>query len=359
MSTKTKFIWDDDNLLAEADGTNTTNTVYTNEPEQYGNLISSRISGSTSYHHFDAVGSTRQLSNPGGSTTDTMLYDAWGTATSRTGSTVMPFSWVGALQYYLDVELSALYVRERYVGPALARWTTIDPIGIRRIGDAVSMPYVYSRNSPIVRVDPSGLLSVFAIPQNWNMGVLKCNDQPQAQWRFRLDAAKHCDGYIIQRVKVLCSAKTCGRNPRPAGVPQSYWESWNLPDGQQEVVDTAAWAVRRPPSCGHYEQDGEVRFYCAADTGILEQNPKWQGQNEFTGAFKEFGTGVCTTIAGTLVATDIPGEGNRIWKKQPREQSKYRFFWVNFCCCAPARGQPDTRRVWAFGSPLTEPPRNQ
>ena len=84
MSTKTKFIWDDDNLLAEADGTNTTNTVYTNEPEQYGNLISSRISGSTSYHHFDAIGSTRQLSSAAGAVSETVIYDAWGTVVRRT-----------------------------------------------------------------------------------------------------------------------------------------------------------------------------------------------------------------------------------------------------------------------------------
>ena len=42
MPTTTNYIWDEDNLLAEADGTNTVNTVYTNEPEHYGNLVSSR-----------------------------------------------------------------------------------------------------------------------------------------------------------------------------------------------------------------------------------------------------------------------------------------------------------------------------
>ena len=45
MATTTNYIWDDQNLLAEADGTNTINVVYTNEPEQYGNLVSSRDFG--------------------------------------------------------------------------------------------------------------------------------------------------------------------------------------------------------------------------------------------------------------------------------------------------------------------------
>ena len=71
MPTTTNYIWDENNLLAEADGSNVVQTVYTNEPEQYGNLISSRISGTTSYHHFDALGSTRQLTNAAGTVTDT------------------------------------------------------------------------------------------------------------------------------------------------------------------------------------------------------------------------------------------------------------------------------------------------
>jgi hypothetical protein len=64
--TTTNYIWDERNHLAEADATNTINVVYTNEPQQYGNMVSSRISGTTSYHQFDALGSTRQLTNAAG-----------------------------------------------------------------------------------------------------------------------------------------------------------------------------------------------------------------------------------------------------------------------------------------------------
>jgi hypothetical protein len=39
----TNYIWDEDNLLAKADGTKTIQTVYTNEPQQYGNRVSSRV----------------------------------------------------------------------------------------------------------------------------------------------------------------------------------------------------------------------------------------------------------------------------------------------------------------------------
>ena len=56
----TKYLWDGDNILAETDGSDTVTTVYTNEPQQYGNLISQRSGTTTSYFHFDALGSTRR-----------------------------------------------------------------------------------------------------------------------------------------------------------------------------------------------------------------------------------------------------------------------------------------------------------
>src|SRR5438132_9235880 len=98
----TKYIWDDENLLAEADGNDAIQTVYTNEPQQYGNLISSRISGATSYHHFDALGSTRQLTSSSGASTDTLIYDSWGNVVNRTGTTGLFLLWVGQLGYYFD-----------------------------------------------------------------------------------------------------------------------------------------------------------------------------------------------------------------------------------------------------------------
>src|SRR5689334_15676171 len=113
MPTTTNYIWDDQNYLAETDENNVVQTVYTNEPEQYGNLISSRISGTTSYHHFDALGSTRQLTNAAGSVTDTVIYDAWGKVANRTGTSGAFLLWLGEPGYYFDPETGLAYVRER------------------------------------------------------------------------------------------------------------------------------------------------------------------------------------------------------------------------------------------------------
>jgi RHS repeat-associated protein len=156
MPTTTNYIWDDENLLAEADATNTINTVYTNEPRQYGNLASSRISGTTRYHHFDAIGSTRQLTNSAGSVTDTMIYDAWGNVVNRTGTAGIVFLWIGILQYYFDVETGQIYVRERVYAPPTGRWTAKDPLA-RFLASVAIAVYVYASNQGLLLVDPSGL----------------------------------------------------------------------------------------------------------------------------------------------------------------------------------------------------------
>jgi len=150
----TNYIWDEENLLAETDVNNVVQTVYTNEPQQYGNLISARISGTTSYHHFDAIGSTRQLTNSAGTVTDTMIHDAWGNVMTRTGTTVANLLWIGEVGYYFDSEIGQFYVRRRPYNPVIGRWMTVDAAGF--IDGPNRFSYVHS--NVITRVDPSGLL---------------------------------------------------------------------------------------------------------------------------------------------------------------------------------------------------------
>jgi RHS repeat-associated protein len=149
----TKYIWDGDNLLAEADATNTINVVYTNEPQPYGKLISTRIGNNTSYHHYDALGSTRQLTNAAGTVTDTMTYDAWGNIISRTGTTAISLLWIGELGYYSDSEIGMSQLRRRHLDPVQGRFTSEDPLE-----QASELNrYRYVQNRPTLFVDPSGM----------------------------------------------------------------------------------------------------------------------------------------------------------------------------------------------------------
>jgi RHS repeat-associated protein len=157
----TRFLWDDQNYLAETDESDEIQAVYTNEPQLYGNLISQyRKSNGVwlpSYYHFDALGSTRELTNAAQTVTDTALYDAWGNILARTGTTKNPFLYVGRLEYYYD-EASGLYqVRARDLWALIARWLAQDMLPLMRHNARM---YVYASNRPTTGVDPSGKFTI-------------------------------------------------------------------------------------------------------------------------------------------------------------------------------------------------------
>ncbi len=83
------------------------------------------------YYHFDALGSTRLLTDGTGAVTDTYSYDAWGNVTAHTGTITQPYQYVGQLGYYShyqDVNLPLLQLGVRFYDPALGRFTQVDPL---------------------------------------------------------------------------------------------------------------------------------------------------------------------------------------------------------------------------------------
>lgn len=237
MPTTTKYIWDDDNYLAEADGSDTINVVYTNEPQQYGNLISTRIASTTSYHHFDAMGSTRQSTSNVGHVADTSIFDAWGNIVFRSGTTPISMLWIGEVGYYFDSETDLFYARARVFGPVTGRWLSYDPIGFV---DGMNL-FVFAGNAPITYVDPTGLKL-----------CINCADKPESatcgvySWAATFGGGIKGPGFLIQKITSTFFVKNCktdkyifvsqkcekGKNG-PAGSteqtePQEmeYWEMW-------------------------------------------------------------------------------------------------------------------------------------
>ena len=126
----THYLWDteSDNVLTEFDDSFDTTAVYTNEPTQFGDLVSQHRDTATSWYHSDGLGSTRELTDNTETVTDTNIYDAWGNDLESTGTTEYSYRWVGAKGYYYDTELGSYYVRARTYKPTIARWTAHDPI---------------------------------------------------------------------------------------------------------------------------------------------------------------------------------------------------------------------------------------
>ncbi|MCA9177977.1 MAG: RHS repeat-associated core domain-containing protein [Planctomycetales bacterium] len=152
----TRYIWNEltDNVVVEKDDQGNV-TQYTQKPELYGKVLSQNRNGTRSYYHYDGQGSVRQLTDSSGTVTDTATYAAFGDVVAKTGTTVNPWGYKGALGYYAgESPADDLYVRARHLSPALGRWLAMDPIGY---WDGLNR-LIYVGNSPIKNVDPSGLV---------------------------------------------------------------------------------------------------------------------------------------------------------------------------------------------------------
>ena len=158
---------------------------YIREPN--GALLA-RLAGETvNYYHFDALGSTRLLTNSSGAATDTYTYDAWGTLTNHTehtGSVDQPYQFVGQLGYYThvqDVNLPLLQLGVRFYDAETGRFTQVDPQG--RWGDPRSA-YGYVFDQPLMRTDSTGrvpdIIDLGPIDRKSPLG--KCIAAAQAQY---------------------------------------------------------------------------------------------------------------------------------------------------------------------------------
>jgi YD repeat-containing protein len=175
-----KFVWDEQNYLAETDSANDTQVVYTNEPRRYGNLVSQRrlTSGvwTPHWYHFDAIGSTRELTTSGQVVSDTRLYDAWGIIVAQSGANVTPFAFSVPMSLYMDVDSPVAYLHWNYYRPSIGRLLLLQaPVG--------TFAYVFAANAP-TDTDDAVLLETSdgEVPGTFNVQITPCD--PGAVKRF-------------------------------------------------------------------------------------------------------------------------------------------------------------------------------
>ncbi len=120
----------------------------------YGAGLVSQVtaSGAAEYYDYDALGSTVGLSGSSGSYLASYAYLPFGAIQSTTGNASNPFQYVGkmgvmALGGGLD------FNRNRFYSPAIGRFISRDPLGIR----GGTNLYAYAANDPINLIDPIGL----------------------------------------------------------------------------------------------------------------------------------------------------------------------------------------------------------
>ena len=115
-------------------------------------LISRREGSAASYYVYDCGLSVRALTNEAGTVTDTLVFDAFGNETGRTGTTDNPYGFQGEEQDSTGL----YYLRARYMDPATGTFTTMDTYG-GRMSDPMSLhKYLFANSNPVMYSDPSG-----------------------------------------------------------------------------------------------------------------------------------------------------------------------------------------------------------
>ena len=115
-------------------------------------LISRHEGSAASYYIYDGGLSVRALTNEAGSVTDTLVFDAFGNETAKTGSTDNSYGFQGEEKD----ETGLYYLRARYMDPSTGTFTSMDTYG-GSLSDPMSLhKYMFANSNPVMNCDPSG-----------------------------------------------------------------------------------------------------------------------------------------------------------------------------------------------------------
>jgi RHS repeat-associated protein len=136
-------------VVAELDANNQVNVAYLHGDD----LISQYRGNDISYYHYDGLGSTRALTAPNATVTNTYDYEAFGELTAQTGETENNYLYTGE---QIDPNTGNYYLRARYYNPDTGGFLSMDSFdGVPQ--DPVTLhKYLYANGNPVNMVDPSG-----------------------------------------------------------------------------------------------------------------------------------------------------------------------------------------------------------
>jgi RHS repeat-associated protein len=151
----TRYIYDNEDIVVEVDGTGTAQAFYLHGPGIDEPLFVARFGagGGTSVFHADGLGSITTLTNPSGATVRSYTYDSFGRIVAQTGTVTNPYTYTSR---ELDPESGLFYYRARYYDSSTGRFLREDPVGGLLQRPLLLNPYAYVGSNPINNVDPDG-----------------------------------------------------------------------------------------------------------------------------------------------------------------------------------------------------------
>lgn len=149
----TRFIFDNEDILLELDGSNNITARYTHGPGIDEPLILEK-SGQSFFYHADGLGSITEITDAFGVVKQRYTYSSFGKIESQSDPNfIQPYTFTSR---EFDPETGLYFYRARYYDPSTGRFLQEDPRGL--VADINLFTYV--RNNPLNNVDPLGLQSL-------------------------------------------------------------------------------------------------------------------------------------------------------------------------------------------------------
>jgi RHS repeat-associated protein len=214
-TTVTRYVYDNEDILLELDGTNNIVARYTHGPGIDEPLIMEK-GGANLYYHADALGSITEITNNAGSPVQRYGYSSFGKIESQLDSNVVqPYAFTAR---EADVETRMYFYRHRGYESFTGRFNEQDPLGF--LGGLNFYTYVW--NNPTNYTDPfgesvfcgSGPTSVF-IPDSW-----------YGKYSFAAACINHDDCYgECGKVKMACDRAFYTDLLKECSKLTGYWHS--------------------------------------------------------------------------------------------------------------------------------------
>jgi len=151
-SVVTQYIYDNEDILLELDGSNNILARYTHGPGIDEPLVMEKA-GQSFVYHADGLGSITEISDSTGALKQLYTYSSFGKIESQTDPNfTQPYTFTGR---EFDSETGNHFYRARYYDPSTGRFLQQDPIGL---AGGINL-FIYVDNDPLNLVDPYGLFS--------------------------------------------------------------------------------------------------------------------------------------------------------------------------------------------------------
>jgi len=160
-TTVTRYIYDNEDILLELDGSNNITARYTHGPGIDEPLIMEK-GGTSFFYHADGLGSITEITNQSGGAVQRYTYSSFGEIESQVDSNfIQPYTFTAR---EFDTETALYYYRARTFDASVGRFLQQDPLGFA--GGDLNL-YSYLANNPVVFTDPSGTIKVPGPLKRW------------------------------------------------------------------------------------------------------------------------------------------------------------------------------------------------